>query len=163
MFLFSIYSCPNVTITVILQNNSNALMFLNGVFLFLLSMFLHFISIFRLRGSTFFYYVCLSVMHTEWLCKKCDSRDFSKIIEARETETNPINEKWYCSQEQARTKMKKLRWSREKKSEMKHGREIFFRISINWNEIRSNAVSLLLVLCGWKNLFILYCYFYINI
>jgi hypothetical protein len=34
-------------------------------------------------------------------------------------------------QEQARTKMKKLRWSREKKSEMKHGREIFFRISIN--------------------------------
>jgi hypothetical protein len=103
-----------------------------------------------------FFSVCLSVMHTEWLCKKCDSRDFSKIIEARETETNPINEKWYCrnKQEQARTKMKKLRWSREKKSEMKHGREIFFRISINWNEIRSNAVSLLLVLCGWKNLFI---------
>jgi hypothetical protein len=58
--------------------------------------------------------------------------------------------------------MKKLRWSREKKSEMKHGREIFFRISINWNEIRSNAVSLLLVLCGWKNLFIFYCDFHIK-
>ncbi len=54
-----------------------------------------------------FFSVCLSVMHTEWLDKKCDSRDFSKIIEARETETNPINEKWYCRQEQARTSKNK--------------------------------------------------------